>query len=229
MDSTTRATMFERLRDGDDPLAWEEFFNRYWRLIFAFSRRLGCSEHTSEEIVQDVTLAMFKQREVFQYDRRKGCFRNWLCTVVRNLVEKHRGRAAERIRAAGDELPPAVMDAEASDASPDAAMEAAFEESMLVVLLNLVRQEVSPQTYQAFELTALYGIPGARAAAMTGLSRDAVYAARSRVLARLRELGAPYRDDGRLTEQIQQAWSSLPDAVAEASLAARLGETMRSA
>lgn len=221
--------MFERLRDGSDPMAWEEFFNRYWRLIFAFARRLGCSEHTSEEVVQDVMLAMFKQREVFQYDRQKGCFRNWLCTVVRNLVEKHRGRAAERVRATGGDFLAEVLDAEATGDQPDAAMEEAFEKAMLVVLLNLVRHEVTPQTFQAFELTAVQGISGAQAAEITGLRRDAVYAARCRVLARLRELGAPYRDEGQLAEQVKQAWSSLPDAAAEASLATRVRETMQSA
>jgi len=228
MESSTRATMFERLRDGSDPMAWEEFFNRYWRLIFAFARRLGCSEHSSEEIVQDVMLAVFKQRAVFQYDPKKGRFRNWLCTIVRNLVEKHRGKGADRVRPTGDDFLAGALDGEASDDQPDAAVEEAFEKAMLVVLLNLVRQEVTPQTFQAFELTAMHGLSGAEVAEITGLRRDAVYAARSRVLARLRELGAAYRDEGHLSEQIKQACDSLPDAAGEALLATRVRETMQS-
>lgn len=227
-EGTTRATMFERLRDGGDPMAWDEFFNRYWRLIFAFARRLGCSEHTSEEVVQDVMLAMFKQREVFHYDPKKGSFRNWLCTVVRNQVEKHRGKAAERFRAAGGDFLARELSIPAADAPPDDAIEEEFQNAMLVVLLNLVRQEVSPKTFQAFELTARHGLSGAEAAEITGLRRDAVYAARCRVLARLRELGAPYRDEGQLTEQIRQACNVLPNAAAQASLAARVEETIRS-
>jgi RNA polymerase sigma-70 factor (ECF subfamily) len=148
--------------------------------------------------------------------------------VVRNLVEKRQRKPAERVRATGDDLLAAALEVEARDAAPDTAMEDAFEKAMLVVLLNLVRQEVTPQTFQAFELTARHGLSGAEVAEITGLRRDAVYAARSRVLARLQELGAPYRDEGHLTEQIKQAYDSLRNGAAEALLAARVKETMRS-
>ena len=61
MSSTTQATLLERLRDGDAVMAWDEFFDRYWRLIFTAARRRGCREHTAEEIVQEVMLTVFRQ------------------------------------------------------------------------------------------------------------------------------------------------------------------------
>ena len=72
MNSNTRVTLLERLRDGSDALAWDEFFDRYWRLIFASAKRRGCSEHTAEEIVQDVMLAVFENKHVFRYDPAQG-------------------------------------------------------------------------------------------------------------------------------------------------------------
>jgi hypothetical protein len=54
----------------------------------------------------------------------------------------------------------------------------------------VVRHEVAPATFQAFELAVLQEMPGADVARVTGLSRNAVYLARRRVLARLGELGA---------------------------------------
>ena len=47
---------------------------------------------------------------------------------------------------------------------------------MLNVLLDLVRREAAPETYQAFELVALEGVPAAKAAQLTGLTRNAVWA-----------------------------------------------------
>ena len=35
MSEKTRATLLERLRDGSDQLSWEEFFHRYWPLVYA--------------------------------------------------------------------------------------------------------------------------------------------------------------------------------------------------
>lgn len=101
MDSKTKITLLERLRDGTDPLAWQEFSDRYWRLLFAFAKRRGCSEHTAEEIVQDVMVQVFQNRDTFSYDPAHGRFRDWLGTVVRNLVAKYRRQPARRIRGQG--------------------------------------------------------------------------------------------------------------------------------
>ena len=53
MTTSTRATLLERLRDGADALAWDEFFARYGSTIYGFARHRGCSPHTAEEIVQE--------------------------------------------------------------------------------------------------------------------------------------------------------------------------------
>ncbi len=68
LSSKTRATLLARLQDASDALAWDEFFQRYWRLIYAYARRCNCSEHTAEEVVQDVMLKVFEQKDLFHYD-----------------------------------------------------------------------------------------------------------------------------------------------------------------
>ena len=95
MAENTRATLLERLRDGADALAWDEFFARYWPTIYGFARHRGCSLHTAEEVVQDVMLKVFQQRDIFHYDPSRGRFRDWLATVVRNQVFERRRRPTE--------------------------------------------------------------------------------------------------------------------------------------
>jgi len=228
MNDDTRATLLERLRDGADPLVWDEFFQRYWRLIYASARARGCSEHTGEEIVQDVMLAVFEKRDVFRYDPALGRFRDWLCGLVRNKVAEFRRRPAERVRALGGDSDVGVMDVEADDAGPDETWETIFEQLLLVVLLDIVRRELNPRTYQAFELSTLYEMSGREAARITGISRNAVYQARKKVFTRLRELGATYRKDGQLHEHVKQALRSLPSPIVERSLTTRIAKTMRS-
>lgn len=225
--SQTKPTLLERLRDGADGLAWAEFSERYWRLIFGFAKGHGCSDHTAEDVVQEVMLAVFKQREVFRYDPTRGRFKTWLGTVVRNAVAQRRRGPGGRIRGRGGDQQDDVAEAAADGAEPDAAWEAAFEDAMLAALLDEVRREVLPQTYQAFELTALQGLSGAEVAKILGLKRNTVYAARLRVLRRLQELGAAYRDDGQLADRLKNTLALRPAAAIQRSVATRIEETIR--
>lgn len=228
MNSKTRVTLLERLRDGSDVLAWDEFFDRYWRLIFAAARCRGCSEHTAQEIVQDVMLAVFEKKDVFRYDPARGRFRDWLSVMVRNKVAEHRRRPDDRIRGQGGDLAGELPDREANNVQPDDFSEAAFEQALLVALLAIVRHEVNPRTYQAFELSALHEMRGAEVAKITGQSRNAVYLARRKVLARLKELGAPYRKNGHLTIRIKQALRAQPFGNVERSTRTQVTKTLQS-
>jgi RNA polymerase sigma factor (sigma-70 family) len=224
----TQATLLKRLRDGSDPLAWEEFFGRYGSLIYGFARRRGCSEHTAEEIVQDVMLKVFEQKDFFHYDPARGRFRDWLAALVRNRLAQRRRGASERIRAQGGDCQLHHAEPPARDAGPDAAWEAAFEDALLLILLDVVRREMNPRAYLAFELYTLYALPGGKVAKYTGLSRNGVYRAHKRALRRLKELGAAYRTEGQLGERIKQAIRSHPPAAVERSLSTRIEKTMRS-
>jgi len=221
--TSTRASVLERLHDGTDPMAWNDFFQRYWPLLFSVARQRGCSEHTAEEIVQDVMLAVFEKKAVFCHDPSRGRFRDWLGGVVRHKVASRRRAPAERCRAQGGD----GADRPEPDSSdtPDAAWEAAFEQAMLAFLLDLIRREMSPRTYQAFEVVTLGECSGAEAARITGLTRNAVYQARRRVVRRLRELGAEYGDRGPPDETIRAALHLRADASVERSLLTRLEQT----
>jgi RNA polymerase sigma factor (sigma-70 family) len=228
MSGKTRATLLERLRDGCDQLSWEEFFRSYWPLVYGLAKRRGCSDHTAEEVVQEVMLRIFEQRDLFQYDPKRGRFRDWLGRVVCNKVAERRRRPSERVRARGGDSPLSLVEPESNETPPDAAWEAAFENALLVVLLDTVRREINPRSFLAFELSALNGLPGAQVARMTGLSRNAVYKSCKRVFKRLEELGATYRDDGQLRQRIKEALEARPDAALERSLTTRFERTIRS-
>jgi RNA polymerase sigma factor (sigma-70 family) len=226
MTTNTQATLLRRLHDGADALAWDEFFARYWPTIYGFARHRGCSQHTAEEIVQDVMLKIFENRDVYQYDPARGRFRDWLGTVVRHKIAEYRRRPANRLRAVGGDSSVGLIEHATEDDGPELVWDAAFESSLLLALLDAVRRELSARTYLAFELVSLEGMSGREAARITGLTRNAVYKACKRVVERLAELGSPYRQEGRLTQEIKQALEQRPPAAVERSLTARIQKTM---
>jgi len=227
-DTKTRATLLERLRQGSDPMAWDCFYERYWRSMFAFAKRYGCSDQTAEDVVQDVMLAVFQQRHVFRYDPARGRFRNWLCTVVKQKLALRRRKEPKEQRLV------VLQDVEdggpkpVGKEMPHREWDDVFEKTLLLALMDVVRREVNPKTYQAFELTTLHELSGGEAAKVTGLSRNGVYLARKRVLRRLRELGAPYSRSGALGQEVRDALGLQPGGDAERELAARVGTAMSS-
>jgi RNA polymerase sigma-70 factor (ECF subfamily) len=162
MTSTTRATLLERLHDGGDALAWDDFFARYWPAVYGYARHRGCSEHTAEEIVQDVMLLIFEQRDIYQYDPTRGRFRDWLGTVVRNKIAEHRRRPANRIHGQGGDSNGDRLQQIPDAHEPDDAWESTFENNLLLAILDIVRREINARTYLAFELLAIQEMSGSR-------------------------------------------------------------------
>jgi RNA polymerase sigma factor (sigma-70 family) len=222
--ANTRTSLLERLGDGADPMAWDDFFRRYWPFVFSVARQHGCKEHTAEEIVQEVMLALFEKKAVFRHDPSRGRFRNWLGGVVRNKVIARRRSPGERCRARGGS-DDRLFDLESSGDEPDARWESAFDQAMLAFLLDKVRSQVHPRTYQAFEAVALGQCSGTEAARLTGLTPNAVYQARKNVLGRLRELGASHGRKGPSDEMIRAAFQVRPSASIERSLTMRVEQT----
>lgn len=227
MDSRTRVSLLERLRDGTDSVAWRDFFVRYWRAMYAFAKHQGCSNDTAEDVVQNTMVTVFEKRGVFRHDPSRGRFRNWLFTVVRQKLALHRRQGARELRARGEQAA-GLVKAQARDAPPDVAWQSAFECSLLLALLEQVRCEVSPETYQAFELTTLHELPGREVGELTGMSRNAVYLSRKRVLKRLRQLGAPYRREGQLHQRLKDVLAVWPSPATERALMTRIETTMQS-
>jgi RNA polymerase sigma factor (sigma-70 family) len=228
MDSNTRPTLLESLRDGADPQAWEEFFGRYWPVIYGYAKHGGCSDDTAEDIVQDVLATVFQQRGVFRYDPGRGRFRSWLGKVVRNKIAEHHRRPAQRIRPRGGDSPiaQATQDANGDADSPEVAWETAFEKNILTVLLDVLQSEMTPQRFQAFELFVFSDLSATEVAKITGLTRHGVYNARRVAFKRLEELGQPYRERGELTTRMKEAIESSPDASVERALTSRMQRTM---
>jgi RNA polymerase sigma-70 factor (ECF subfamily) len=177
MDSTS-PSLLERLRrqpSGDD---WSRFVRLYTPLLFGWARRIGVSENDAADLVQNVFATLLEQLPTFQYDPH-GSFRAWLHAVLRN-----RWRVWVRKR---QPTPGGDLDALPDTREPSLPDEA--DDRMLLVrrALALLETDFQPVTWEAFRRTLLLGQPIPVVAAELGLSPNAVYIARSRVLKRLRQ------------------------------------------
>ena len=179
---STPATLLERLRQPGDAVAWKQFVHLYTPLLYYWARRLGLQSADAADLVQEVFLALCHALPQFTYDRQRS-FRAWLFTLMRNKWQDWRRRR----------IPVPVGDIEATlDNHPDADGPAALEEAeyrsqLCARALRLLQSEFAPATWKTFWATVVEGRPAVEVAREFGVTANAVYLARGRVLRRLRE------------------------------------------
>jgi RNA polymerase sigma-70 factor (ECF subfamily) len=181
MDSTP-SSLLRRLKQPEDRGAWDRFVELYLGMCLDWARGLGLQEADAADLVQDVFATLLRVLPTFQHDRDRS-FRGWLHAVLVNRWRDWLRRRALAPRQAGE----AALDAVPDRADGSNLEEEAYRRHLLARALEVLRDEFRPTTWQAFWEHAVRGRPAAEVAAELGTSAGAVYAARFRVLARVRE------------------------------------------
>ncbi|HJT77123.1 MAG TPA: sigma-70 family RNA polymerase sigma factor [Gemmataceae bacterium] len=183
----TRASLLLRLRSPQDAAAWEQFVDLYAPLVYGYARKQGLQDADAADLCQEVLCDVAGAVSRLEYDPARGAFHNWLLTVVRHRLWKWQADQRRRPRGSGDSEVRALLGECPAPESVEAAWEAEWRRSAFAWACEQVRRDVTDRTWQAFWRTAVEGQTGKRVAADLGLSVAAVYLARSRVLARLKE------------------------------------------
>jgi RNA polymerase sigma-70 factor (ECF subfamily) len=184
----TRASLLLRLRDPRDGTAWGEFVRLYAPLVYGYLRKQGLQDADVADLCQQVLGAVSGAVGRLDYDPSRGAFRNWLFTVVRRKLADWRAAERHRVRGSGDAAVHEVLERVLAPPRLEADWEAEWRRQMFARACAEVRRDVTDSTWQAFWRTAVEGQPGKQVAADLGLSVAAVYHARSRILARLKDL-----------------------------------------
>ncbi len=190
----TRASLLVRLRDrsGD---AWSEFLQIYEGAILNFARRKGLQEADARDVAQEVLTAVAARVNSWRHDQASGRFRGWLFRVARNVAVD---RVVELARTPNRHRELCEVDAVAESSTDDGQFDTAYCQQLMRWATDKIRPQVADSSWQAFWMTAVEGRPGDQVAQTLGMSRGAVYAAKFRVVARVRALVERFDDPDRL-------------------------------
>ena len=86
----TQVTLLGRLRDPADERAWQTFEGRYRELIVRFSIRQGLQFTDAEDTAQAVLASLVRAMRTFEFDPKKGRFRDYLFRAVRNEIARQK-------------------------------------------------------------------------------------------------------------------------------------------
>ena len=176
---STQPSIFSRLRHDEEGADWKLFHDRYAPVVYYQALAHGLSEADALDTVQEVLLRFVRNVDRFNYDPQRGRFRNYLYTLTLNVVRSHIAKQSRSERAI-EGIDGVTIE------NPRELWERQWQANQLRQAIDTVAAEVTPKTFQAFQLFVLEEWPAEKVADFLGVSRETVYQAKSRIVKRLR-------------------------------------------
>ena len=181
----TRYSLLSRLQNWDDQDSWKDFFDTYWRLIYAVALKSGLTETEAQEVVQETIISVAKNIQKFKRDRELGSFKGWLRNLTRwriaDQLRKRTRRGHETIEVAGDAFSGLDMAEIPVSAEAESVWENEWRVNLMKAALENVKRHVKEEHYQMFDFYVVKEWPVARVAQTLGVSAGQVYLAKFRV------------------------------------------------
>ncbi len=176
---STDRQLINRLSNSHDREAWERFTELYGPVIEKWCRKNQLLPQDAEDTTQEVLRTV--SASVLKWDSSKGAFRAWLYTVTKHLaitLLKKNQRRTEMLKQLNQQVDDEMMSASFDQLS---------RRQFLAAAMKRVQAEFEPRSWNAFLKSYLEGQSPAKVAEELNMSVGAVYIARSRILARIRD------------------------------------------
>lgn len=185
----TRLSLLVRLRDARDDRAWAQFVELYAPLVYGFARKHGLQDADAADLTQVVLQAVSGGIRRLDYDPQRGSFRGWFFTVVRNKLRNFLAAQKQPGRGTGDsDVQLQLQQLPTREDDQTAWWDQEYERRVFAWAAEQVRGAFQDSTWQAFWQTAVEGKTGPEVARALRMTVAAVYLAKGRVMARLKEL-----------------------------------------
>lgn len=188
----TRDSLLVQVRTPANREAWDEFALIYRPVIHRLARRRGLQDADAQDLAQRVLMAVASAIGGWEKSDESVRFRHWLRRVARNAIVNALSRQP-RDRAAGGTsvqellLEQPDVDRHSVDEPADADIELEYRRELYLRAAKIVRGDVAAETWRAFELTVVEGRSSDEAAVELDKPVGTIYAARSRIMRRLRQ------------------------------------------
>ncbi len=186
--------MILRLQDAEDMAAWDEFATIYGSVVFNVAISKGFQAADADNLVQEVFMAVASSISNWLERDDRGSFRAWLLRIARNAaVDMITQKATRSLGRDGSDAQVHLASLPAPSGL-SSALDLEYERTVFQWAAERVRESVAERTWQAFWLTSIEDVSVAEAATQLNTRPGNIYFARSRVMARIKELVQQYQD-----------------------------------
>ena len=195
---TTSTTLLRDIAKDSQHVRWDEFVARYRPMMEAFMHERFPSVE-ADDVIQETFAALCKVLPNYRYaPDEKGHFHNYLTGILRNKALRQLRKDCQRA-AFGAELyhtgttgvsPVGCGDTGTTGVSPVDLDDQSYREAVFEIAMRqfLADESVADRTKRIFERTAINGESPESVASSFKMTRHAVDQAKSRAMARLREI-----------------------------------------
>lgn len=197
----TRKSLIARLENWEDQRTWDEFYQTYWRLIYAVAIKAGLRQDEAFDCVQETILSIAKQSKKQLYDPEQGSFKTWLMNMTRwRINDQFRKRKKDTAMIAGewDEDRKTAMIDRVEDPAGDVLSRlwnVEWKKNVADAALSRVKAQVSPKQYQIFDCYVIKQWDAKKVQDKLNVSMAQVYLAKHRVGAVLKRELAKLEDE----------------------------------
>lgn len=182
--SSVSASVLVRLR-ACDPDAWSTLCSLYGGVVVGWCRRAGLGPHDAEDVAQEVFRAVAAHLGNFRRDRPGDSFRGWLWMIAHSKIQDHRRRKGRQPEAVGGTHAQARLDQYPAEHDESFSGDGKGNHASVARrALDLIQAAFEERTWKAFWGVVVEERPTAVVAAELGMTPNAVFIARSRVLRR---------------------------------------------
>lgn len=191
--ASTSHSLLEQLKQGPEGLAWQRWHALYEPLIHAWMSKHRLIPTDRDDITQNVLIVVVQKLPSFQHNQQTGAFRKWLKSITINCLRDYWKKLDKHPQ---QESATRSLDEWADDHSAMSQdWDTEHDRHLVHKLMAMLEPEFTPATWQAFHGFVVQGKPVAEVAKQLGITQNAVYIAKSRVLTRLRHEAKGLVDD----------------------------------
>ena len=150
-------------------------------------RRRGLQEADADDLTQKILATVSRRVSEFEVDSQRGHFRSWLTVVVKNAIIDHLRTLKPDRPLGGSSMLQRLHNLPASAEAMANELHREHRRQIFREAAVAVQQQVDAVTWDAFWQTAVELRSVVEVAAKLRQSTGAIYAARSRVMKRLRQ------------------------------------------
>jgi RNA polymerase sigma-70 factor (ECF subfamily) len=192
----TNPSLIEQAKCLHDPQAWEQLVSIYQPVLYRIARGQGLSHDHAEDSVQNIFLALAKSIARWETKDQGPRFRSWLGRIARNTILNALTRSKPD-RAKGTtsefEILKNLADNESRrDSRDDSIIRDQIRLEVIRMAASQIQCHFNQKTWQIFQDLTVDGQNPQQVALSHGCSVGAVYAARCRVISKLRQKAFEY-------------------------------------